>query len=157
MKINQDDIKILSYIRNNARESIVQISKQTNIPQSTVYQKLQQYQQYLIKKHTCLFDFKKLGFPTRAHIAIKVNKSDRMNLLEFIQGKPNINSAYKVNHDFDFMLECIFKNYEELKLFVEDLEEKFDIGRKQVHQLHECIKKETFLTKEGHLSRADLI
>ena len=145
MVITQDDSRILAYLRNNARESIVHISRETGIPQSTVYQKLNDYEKRFIKKHTSLLDFHRLGFEVHACVVLKVNKEDRQNFLKFLQEEPFVNSAYEVNHEFDFVLECVLKDQAHLKTFIERIEEQFRIEKKAVHQLINDIKKEQFM------------
>ena len=59
---------------------------------------------------------------------------------------PNINTVYKINNGFDFIIECIFHNIKELEEFVEQLEIRSLIKNKDVHYIIEDIKKETFLS-----------
>lgn len=150
MVITQDDSKILAYLRNNARESIVQISKETGIPQSTVYQKLNDYEKRFIKKHTSLLDFHHLGFQVHILLVLKVNKEDRPSFLKFLQEESFVNTAYEVNNEFDFVLECVLKDQAHLKTFIENVEERFRIEKKIVHQLINGIKKEQFMTETSH-------
>ena len=153
--IKKDEIQILPYIRRNSRESLVNISKETGIALSTVYEKLRKLEESCITKHTSLLDFEKLGFKTKASIALSVEKEDREPLLKFIEECAFINTAYKINHEHDFLLECMFKDYEHMKLFVEEIEENFRIKKKHIHQLLGCIKHEELLSDTEHVKHLD--
>ncbi|HIJ01446.1 TPA: hypothetical protein HA363_02255, partial [Candidatus Woesearchaeota archaeon] len=56
------DVLLMSFFRNNARENLTRISRITRIPVSTIFDKLRDYEKELVKKHTTLLDFRKLGF-----------------------------------------------------------------------------------------------
>jgi len=144
-ELKEEDVKILSHLRNNARTSLVDISKETHIPQSTVYQRLEQYERKYIKKHTCLLDFERLGFKVKTMMVLKIRKEDRLNFLEFIAQHPHINNAHKTNDGFDFILECVFVDHDHCKIFLEELEEHFGIEQKCVYPLLQNLKQEAFL------------
>jgi hypothetical protein len=57
----------------------------------------------------------------------------------------NINSVYKTNNGFDFMMEGIFKHIKDLEDFMENLEGRFPIKSKQVFYIIEDIKREGFM------------
>ena len=143
--MNQKDILIISSLRNNARETLTNISKKTNVPISTIYDKLKSYEKSLIRKHTSLLDFNKLGFNARANIMIKVDRSVRDEIKDHLIKHQNINSVYKINNGFDFLIEGIFKNMKDLEDFMENLEDKFQIKNKQIHYIIDDIKRESFM------------
>ncbi|MBT4824198.1 Lrp/AsnC family transcriptional regulator [Candidatus Woesearchaeota archaeon] len=149
--MKKNEANILTHLRRNARESLVKIKDNTGMPLSTIYDKLRKLEENYIKKHTSLLDFEKLGFKTRANIAISVEKNDREPLLKFIKECAFVNTANKINHEFDFMIEGVFKDYEHMKLFIEELDEKFKIKDTQIHHLLECIKHEELLSDTEHV------
>src|SRR3989338_1380587 len=116
--LTEKDPEIIPYLRNNARCRITMISKSTNIPATTIYDR--------VKRHAALLDFPKLGFLASAHIAIKVEKDSRKAMQRFLMEKPNINSLYKTNFGTDFLAEAVFRNSAEIQDFTEELEEKFN-------------------------------
>jgi len=144
--LNQKDILLISNLRNNARETLTRISKRTNIPISTIYDKLKSYERNLIRKHTSLLDFNKLGFNARANIMIKVERSVRDEIKDYLIKHQNVNSVYKINNGFDFLVEGIFKHMKDLEDFMENLEDKFEIKNKQIHYIIEDIKRESFMS-----------
>ena len=70
---------ILNELRKNARVSLLEVAKKTNIPLSTVYDKVRNYEGEIIKKHTSIIDFQNLGYHARRIIALKVKKENKEN------------------------------------------------------------------------------
>ena len=146
MKLSKKDLKILPYLRKNARERLTKISRKTGIPVSTIFDKLRTYQEELITKHVTIVNFDLIGFNSRANIILKVEKNQREELKNFIQQSKTINSAYRINNGYDFFIEAITKDMKQLENFVEEIEEKFNIKTKHVFYIVEDIKREEFLT-----------
>ena len=80
--IRKKELMLLACLRNNARETLTNISKKTNIPISTIFDKLKEYEKTFIKKHTSILDFKKLGYDIRINMLLKVDRSKRYALEE---------------------------------------------------------------------------
>ena len=149
-QIKKKEMLILSLLRKNSRESLTKISKVSNIPISTIYDKLKIQQDNIIKKHTCILDFSKIGFNSRASLSIKTNLNKKQELKEYLIKHPNINTIYKINNGYDFWIECIFKHIKDLENFIEFLEIKYNI-KKQVYYIIEDIKREEFMSNPESL------
>ncbi len=139
----------MSYFRNNSRENLTKISRQTHIPISTIFDKLRQFEESLIKKHTTLVDFKQIGFDIRVNILFKVAKDSRDEFREFLMKSFNINSIFRVNNGFDYLVEAIFRDMSDLNRFLEQLE-AFHIENRQELFVLEDIKRECFLSDTLH-------
>ena len=145
--INKKDILIISNLRINARMPLTKMSRKINIPVSTIFDRLKINENGLIKKHTCLLNFSKLGYNVRANIAFKVEADDREGLKEYLLKHESANSVYKINNGFDFMIEGIFREIREMEDFIEDLEKRFRILDKKSFYIIEDLKREEFLSK----------
>lgn len=143
--MNKKDLLVLAHLRKNARLALTKISRKTAIPISTIHEKLKQFEDGLIIKHTSLLDFTKLGFNVRANIFFKANKEKRGELKESLLKNPNVNSLYKVNNGYDFMAEVIFRHLREVEEFVEGIEERFRIKAREVFYIIEELKREGFM------------
>jgi DNA-binding Lrp family transcriptional regulator len=139
------DIVLMAHLRSNSRETLTKMSRSTRIPISTLYDKLKQHEKGLIQKHTCLVDFTKLGFNTKVNILIKVERELREEVKNFLVKDFNVNSVYKINSGYDFMVEGIFKHIKDMEDFLERLDEKFKLKEKQVYYVIEDIKREGFM------------
>ena len=149
--IQQKDMKILVELRQNARAQLTTISKKTNIPISTIYDRLRNKSDNIVKKHVSLINFEKIGFSTQAQICIKSNKKCRYDLRDFLMKHQNVNSLYKINNGYDYMIEAVFRNVKDLEEFLEDLDERFTIKTKQVYYIIDDIVKEKFFSDPLHL------
>lgn len=148
----KNELILLSYLRKNARETLTKISRDTKIPVSTIFDKLKKYDNELIKKSTVILDFRKLGYNTRVSLLVRVPREQRSKLKEFLVKDSHVNSLYKVNNNFDFILECIFIDMQEFQNFIECMEDRFDVKDKQMFYILEDIKKEEFMANPASLS-----
>ena len=142
--MNKKDSLLLAELRSNSRARLTEISRKTGIPVSTIHDKLKSRYEGIITKMTALVDFRKLGFTARAFITLKVDKKDREDLKTFLETNKNVNSIFKINNGYDFMIEGVFKYLADLEAFTEDLEDKFTICQKQVYYVIEDIQREEF-------------
>ncbi|MEM4268393.1 MAG: Lrp/AsnC family transcriptional regulator [Candidatus Woesearchaeota archaeon] len=149
--MKEKDILLLASLRKNARETLTKMSQQTHIPISTIFDKLKQFEKEVIKKHTTLVDFGKIGFSTRANITLKVDKSDKEDIRCFLEKHMNVNSVYKINNGYDYLVEAVFRNIKELEDFIDIIETKHKIKNKQVYYIIEDIKREEFLAEPGFI------
>ena len=144
--IKQKDLLLVSCLRNNAREKLTSMSRKTNLPVSTIFDRIRNYEGNIIKKHTALLNFDELGFSARAHLLLKINKKDKETITEFLMGHLNVNSLYKINNGYDYLVECVFKTIQDLEDFLELVDEKFSIKAKEVFYIISDLKKESFMS-----------
>ena len=143
--MEKEDLLILSHLRENARKNLTGISKSTGIPISTIFDKLKKYEGDCIIKHTAMLDFAKLGYEVKVHIMMKVPKESREDLKESLLKDARINSVYRINNGYDFMVEAFFRNMKEVNDFSECLE-KFKVKDAEEYFVLEEIKKESFMS-----------
>jgi len=139
------DLLFISHLRENSRKTLTQISKKTNIPVSTLFDRLNALKGKIITKHTCLLDFAKLGYETKTKILIKVPREQREDLQQHLIRCQNANSVYKVNNGYDYMIEGIFRNLKEVEDFIERIEEKFNVQDSKIYYLLTDLKLEGFM------------
>ncbi len=144
--IPKRDLLIVSNLRQNARQTLTRMSRKTRIPISTIYDRLKYHEEGLIKRHTSLLDFSKLGYATRATVLIKVSREQRDAIRDFLLKSSCVNTLMKINNDFDFFFEVIFKQIRELEDFIEEMEEQFKIRSKKVFYIIDELKREGFLS-----------
>lgn len=145
--LKQTDIKIIAALRQNARETLTNLSKSIKVPISTLYDRLKSHESSIITKHTTLLDFTKLGFNCRANIMLRTGRESREKLGSYLKAHPVINNLYKINNGYDFLAEGIFTNVKELEDFLEELEAMFQIEEKKTHYIIEDIKREEFMSE----------
>ncbi|MBI2147399.1 Lrp/AsnC family transcriptional regulator [Candidatus Woesearchaeota archaeon] len=144
--LTKTEMVIMAYLRSNARLSLTDISKKTETPISTIHDKLKYRYGGVIQKYTALVNFAALGYNTRAQLILRVKKEDRNPIREFLVRQHNVNSLYRINNGYDFLMECVFSHLKELEAFIDYLENKFSITEKQVYYMIEDLKREDFLS-----------
>jgi len=144
--MNQKDLKILSYLRLNARMPLTKMSKCTSIPISTIFDRIKIFQENVVRKHTSLLDFSKLGYATRASILLSIEKEDREGVKNYLETHQSINSVFKVNNGFDFMVEGVFRQIKDMEDFLDALDSKFKVKDKKSYYIIDEVKREAFLS-----------
>ena len=138
---------ILNELRKNARVSLLEVAKKTDIPLSTIYDKVDHYEKDLIKKYTSLLDFSNIGYLSRVLVALKVKKEARQGIEDFLKKHPNVNSLYKVNSGYDYLAEIISKNSKETQDIVEEIESRGGVIAQNCFEIIDEVKKEAFEIK----------
>jgi DNA-binding Lrp family transcriptional regulator len=144
--INKKDLAIISHLRTNARMPLTKMSRKIQIPVSTIFDRLKIGEREFIQKHTCLLDFSKLGYKIRSNIIFKVEREDKEALKDYLMKHSAVNSLYKINNGFDFMLEGVFKDMQEMERFMDELDKRFKITEKSSFYIIEDLKRESFMS-----------
>ncbi len=144
-RLNKKELLILLELRKNARETLTTISKRTGVPVSTIFDKLKNNIHHLVKKHTVLLDFPQLGYGAKIHVMLKVHKDYREEARQFLLRNPYVNSAYRVNNGYNYLVEAVLRDLTHVEIFLEELESNFKIEEKQVFYIIDDLKQEAFL------------
>jgi DNA-binding Lrp family transcriptional regulator len=147
--MKEKELQVLRALRNNARETLTRISKRTGVPISTLFDRLNEYRERVIIKHTCLIDYTKLGYDLRVHLLIRVAK-ERERFETYITDHFLVNSVFRINNGYDYLVEAVFRNMRELTDFVQALE-KYNIRDHKEFFVLEDLKREAFLTTDTHV------
>jgi DNA-binding Lrp family transcriptional regulator len=137
-------IRLLSALRENSREKLTSISRKTNIPISTLFDMLKELQHDIIEKNTVLLNFSQLGYHTLAQVYLEVENCDLDRLRKHLICHPKVNSVYKINNGWHFVIETVHKNIKQLDSFLQNIEDNFSLKNKKIHYLIDDIKREGF-------------
>ena len=149
--VSEKDLKIISHLRQNARMPLTKMSRKTGIPVSTIFDRLKINEKELITKHVTLIDFSKLGYNTRATIIVRVHRDDKDALKEHLIKDMSVNSVYRINNGYDYMIEGVFRHVKDMEDFLDRLEIRFRIEEKKAHYIIEDLKKEGFMSNPNLL------
>ncbi len=149
--LDKKELLILANLRNNSRLSLTRMSRNTSIPVSTIYDKIKAYEQGLITKNTCILDFSKLGFNTRATIMLKIKKEDKERVREALIKNKSVNSCYRITNGYDYLIEGIFKEIRQVDHFLANLDKDYNIEQKEVYYILEDLRKEAFLSNPDYI------
>ena len=143
--LNKKDLLLISKLRENSRIKLTSLSKETSVPISTIFDRLKDFDKKEIQKFSCLVDFSKLGFPIKTKILIKINSHERDKLENHLNCNHKVNSLFKINNGYNFLIEGIFKSLKESENFIEKLEKEYNIENIQSFYVLDEIKRESFI------------
>ncbi len=146
--LKEQDLALLISLRRNAREKLTTISRKTHIPVSTLHDKLKSFLDGMIEKHTTLLNYESLGYTCHAHLLLRAAREHKDALRQHLSSHPNVNSAFKINNGWNFLVDVVFPGLDALDNFLDDLENRFAVTDHQVHYIIDEIKRESFLTDE---------
>ena len=91
-----------------------------------------------------LLNFSELGYHTRAMVFLKTSGESKESLRNHLSCNNSVNSFYKINNGWDFMIETIHPNVKDLDFFLENISQRFGLENQEIHYLIDEIKKEEF-------------
>ena len=145
-KIDQEDRKILSCLRRNARETLTNISKDTGIPISSIFDRLKRLEKIeIITRYTCLLDMEKVGFSVTVFLFLKIANKRQNEVEKFLMENPNVNNLLRVNGDWNLIVDVLFRDINSFELFADTFKNDFKEIEISIHYVLEDIKRENFL------------
>ena len=143
--IEAKDAILLAHLRKNARATLTDISRETDIPVSTIFERLKGSLSKYVKKYTCILDNTQTGFTARATLILKVDKEQKAEIGQFLIKHQNVNTLYRINNGYDFLADVIFKQMIELEEFIELLETRYKVKHRDVYFIIDEVKQEGFM------------
>lgn len=147
--MKQTDKVLISHLRRDGRKNVTDISRESKIPATTIYDRVRIVNKKFVKKHSLMLDFEKVGYPIVSYISIEM-KDKKPNLRAYLMENPNVNSLFSMNYGQKLLAEGVFKNMNEMDKFIEYLQCNFNVEKVHADYVTEELKKETFLTDLSH-------
>jgi len=76
---------------------------------------------------------------------MKVDINDREVIRNYLLCNERVNSLFRINNGYDYMIEGVFLHVKEMEEFLEKLELKFKVLQKDIYYVIQDLKRETFL------------
>lgn len=145
MSMEPRDYTVIGYFRHDARTTLTDMSKTTKIPVSTIYDKLQRFEERdIIKRHTSLVNFDELGYDIRVYLMLSVDQPDYEDVEGFLGDHNKVNSVLRTSNGYDYIAEAIFHDMEEYDAFFSALGEQPVVDCEQ-HFVMDEVKREAFM------------
>ncbi len=117
------ELDMIKLLRKNARMSFVDIAKKLNVTEAAVRKKMKSLESRgVIKGYTVLSDPKKLGYNIDAIIGLDSMPEELVHVVKKLKKMKEILNLYMSSGDHMVMMECWFKDNEELSNFIMELE-----------------------------------
>jgi len=126
MRTGLDDVdrKILAILQKNSRTPLREISKEVNLAESTVYERIKKLKERgIIKKFTVILDPGSLGFKILAFILIKAKAGKYSYVANELKKHPEIVEIFETTGDYDMLVKIRTRGSEELNEFLDTIGE----------------------------------
>lgn len=144
--VSDNEAALLDMLRKNARMNLAEASRSMRMPHSTLHKMMKRLSSdaRIVKKHTSLVDFQKIGFMIGCFYIARTYSSKKQNmesLIGIIGYNKNVNSLYTTSEQ-DIMIEAWFRSMAEVVDF-RDILSEFAVVEE--HEIIGSIEQEKFL------------
>ena len=113
---DEDGVQIDSNI------TYVELSKKFNVSDVAVRKRVQILKREgIIKRYTIEVDQRKLGFELTAFVGFDVEAESYISIINELKGWKQVQSIFQTSLDHDFLMECWFRNNDDLTAFINKL------------------------------------
>lgn len=127
-EIDQLDLKIIEVLQQNGRTPYRDISRSTEAPEATIRYRMKRLVDDGIITISAFINTGKIKHENMAYIELKVKPDFFETLLDELVGMERISYLSAVTGEFDIMLEYLYKDNEDLLLFIGWLKKKEEIA-----------------------------
>jgi len=116
MKLDDKDMDILSLLKKNAKNTTQQISRELNIPITTVHNRIKKLESSgIIEKYTVVLNQSKLGRKVSARLALRVTKlADQFKICNEVLNLEAVEKVYQITGDYDIVASVRVNDIEDL-------------------------------------------
>lgn len=121
MDLDKTDKRILEELEKNARISYTKLSKKLKLSDVAVKKRVDRLlKNGVIERFSIDIDHKKLNKPFHAFLLIKCSPSEAGEIKENLKASDNILNIHPLLGPYDFLLELVCRDIDELKLLTEE-------------------------------------
>jgi Lrp/AsnC family leucine-responsive transcriptional regulator len=147
LKMRPSDLKILSALRSNGRETLTKISADTGLQISLVFDRLKSMEEEgLIKSYSCSVDWKRLGLRRRVLLLIRMPEHLRQKVHARLAKSHHINNLWRLDGKCGLAAEAMFVSLRQQEVFVKALTKEFEDVEISTHEVVQSLKWEGFLS-----------
>ncbi len=114
---------ILVELQNNSNVSFIDLAEKFRVSDTAVRKRVRKLKENgVIKKFTIEIDHRKLGYELTAFIGFDAEAEAFISIIEEIRDLEHVRSIFQTSLDHDFLLECWFRDNDDLTTFIRKLE-----------------------------------
>ncbi len=122
--VDQKDIALINFLKQDGRAKIGEISKHTGIPRATVFERISKLQRMgIIRNFTVNLDYEKLGLPVMAYVVLSYDSESGVNQNDLCKNLAEIDRILAVSiltGEWDIIVLTVQKSMRDLSTFVLD-------------------------------------
>ena len=117
------DFELIKLLMENSRTPYVKLGELLGVSETAIRKRIKRLEEEgVIRRYTIEVDPKKLGFKVNALIGLDTVPERLIAVIEELKAMEDVLSLYSASGDHMLLLECWFKDSEELARFVKRLE-----------------------------------
>ncbi len=113
-KMDDVDTAILRSLIKNSRISLSQMSKEIDVPDATISNRLKKLENDVIKRYTVILDWQKIGLDITTIIIIQTESEKHQSVKEELSKLEEVSEVYSVSGEYDILIKVWVRNIEEL-------------------------------------------
>lgn len=108
------DSEIIRSLVKNSRITLSQMSKEINVPDATISNRLKKLEKNVIKQYTLIVDPDELGLTVTAIIIIQTESEKHENVKNELSKLEEVSEVYSVSGEYDILIKVWAHSIEEL-------------------------------------------
>lgn len=129
VKLDGNDKKIIEQLQKNAKQSISQIARKTQLPRDVVKYRIKKLEKNkVIRFYHAFLNPSKLGYPLYAYVTfslLNIEPEEEERFINFLKQHPKIIYVAKFSGKWDFAIGVCAKNYKDLDGITRDIRKNF--------------------------------
>jgi len=117
-KMDDVDLAILRSLIKNSRITISQMSKEIDIPDATISNRLKKLENNVIKRYTLIPDWQKIGLEITSIIIIQTESEKHELVKEKLSRLKEVSEVYSVSGEYDILIKVWVKSIEDLNQLI---------------------------------------
>ncbi len=123
VRISEKDLTIIRILEQDARTPYTKIARELGVTEAAVRKRVRKLERAgIIRGYRAVIDPKKLGYNVVAQIGFDVDPEHYVDVLSRVRAFPEVRRMFSTTGDHMVMIECWFRNSNELVAFVRRLE-----------------------------------
>jgi len=108
------DAEILRSLIKNSRITLSQMSKEIDVPDATISNRLKKLEEDVIKRYTVILDWQKIGLDITTIIIIQTESEKHEYVKEELSKLEEVSEVYSVSGEYDILIKVWVSDIEEL-------------------------------------------
>ncbi len=113
-ELDDIDSRIIHSLVKNARITLSQMSKEINVPDATISNRLKKLDKNVIKQYTLLLDLDKFGLKVTAIIIIQTESEKHRSVELKLAKLVEVSEVYSISGEYDILIKVWAKSLEDL-------------------------------------------
>jgi Lrp/AsnC family leucine-responsive transcriptional regulator len=156
LKLKKKDKCILRALLGNGRLSYAELGRECGISRQVAFERIKKLTEgEFIKRFSVCLDAEKLGFSFQAYVLIIANPNEKLReeFIEFLRKSEHVRRIQLLFGQFDFFLELLFTNKEEMTGFLRTMHSFGAVERTETFIVYQTVKDSPEDPFVGCLSR----